>query len=59
MGGIYHTYLPVKGAGEHEIIVDAQLIQSLVEISLVDEPAGAVDDDERKHHPTDDGDVSW
>ncbi len=38
-------FLPVKCTGQHEIVVDAQLVQALVEIALVDEPAGAVDDD--------------
>ena len=50
-GESWNVLVPVKCPGQHQVVVDAQLVQPLVKVSLVDEPSGSVDDDERKDHP--------
>ncbi len=42
---------PVKGSGQDEVVVDAQLVQTVREIFLVDQTAGFVDYDERVDDP--------
>ena len=41
----------VEGPGEDEVVVDGELVQAVVEVALVDEAAGFVDDDERVYDP--------
>jgi hypothetical protein len=41
----------VERASEHEIIIAGQLAQACVELSVVYEPSGFADDEERKNHP--------
>jgi len=36
----------VEGPGEDEVVIDGELVQAIVEVALVDKPAGFVDDDE-------------
>ena len=39
--------VPVKGAGEDEVVIRAQLVEAVLDKgAVVDEPAGLVDDDE-------------
>jgi len=43
--------LPVKGTGEDEVVVGRELAQAGLELALVDQTAGLIDDDERKDGP--------
>lgn len=43
--------LPVKGTGEDEVVVGRELAQAGLELALVDQPAGLVDNDEGKDGP--------
>ena len=36
--------VPMKCPSQHKVIIDIQLIQSLGEVALVDQPASFVDD---------------
>lgn len=44
-------FLPVKGTSKHQIVVHAELVQPLMEVSLVDETTGSIDNNKREHHP--------
>lgn len=46
-----HAYSPVEGTGEDEVVVGRELAQAGLELSLVDQTAGLVDDDKRKDGP--------
>ena len=41
----------VEGPRQHEVVVDRELVQPVVEVALVDEPARAVDDDQGVDDP--------
>ena len=41
----------MKCTSQHEVVVDAEFVESLGEVSLVDQPAGFVDDDECVNDP--------
>lgn len=41
----------VKGAGQDEVVVGAQLLQTRSEVSVEDEPAGLVDDEKSEDDP--------
>jgi len=41
----------MKGAGESEVVVAGELAHALVELAVVDEAAGFVDDEEREDDP--------
>lgn len=43
--------LPVKSARENEIVIHAELVQSFMEISLVNQTACSIDNDQSKDHP--------
>lgn len=43
--------LPVEGPCQNEVVVGGQLAQTGLELALVDETPGLVDDDEREHGP--------
>ena len=43
--------LPVKSTSEDEIIVCADLVQAVLEVLVVDQAAGLVDDDECEDGP--------
>lgn len=42
----------VKGAGQDEVVVGVELLQARRKVAVVDEAAGLVDDEQRKHDPT-------
>jgi hypothetical protein len=41
----------MKCACEHEVVIDAELIQSIGKVSLIDEPASLIDDDQCEDNP--------
>lgn len=43
--------LPMKGACEDEIVVCRELLETSLEVSLVDQATGLVDDDEGVDNP--------
>ena len=49
----------MKCTGQYQIIVDAELVQPLVEITLIDQSSGSIDDDQREDDPDGDGSVNW
>lgn len=48
--------LPVEGAGQDEVVVHGEFVEAFVEVALVDEAAGFVDDDQGVDDP---GGISW
>lgn len=41
----------MEGPGQHQVVVGAEPMEALGEVALVDQPAGLVNDDERKDNP--------
>lgn len=48
--------VPVEGAGKDEVVVYGEFVEAFVEVALVDEAAGFVDDDQGVDDP---GGISW
>jgi hypothetical protein len=44
-------HVPVKGPGERKVVVARELAHARVELAIIDQAAGLVDDEERKHNP--------
>ena len=43
--------LPVKGAGKDKVVVYGELVEAVVEVAVVDEAAGFVDDYQGEDDP--------
>lgn len=50
-GGRYKGGLPMESPREDEIVVYGEFVEAIVEVALVDEAAGFVDDDEGVDDP--------
>ncbi len=46
------AHVPVKGARHNEVVIRAELVQALVERTVVYQPASLIDDDKSKDSPT-------
>lgn len=45
--------VPVKCARQDQVVVDGELVETPVEVALIDEPTGSIDDDESEDDPAD------
>lgn len=50
--GLRSLSLPVERAGKDEVIIDAELVQAICKIPLIDQTTCFVDDDECEDHPS-------